>query len=183
MREADFGLIDRFLQGDGTAFDELVRKRQREVYNLAYRMTRNAEDARDLSQEAFLQVYRKVNRFDRRSSLSTWLYRIVVNLCLNHLNRGSRSASPVADQQPEVADPSEGSLERLQERERQDALARAIATLPPQQRASLTLRVHEHLSHREIAEILGVSEATAKVHYFHAVKALRGKLGHLRDGA
>ena len=181
MREADFGLIDRFLQGDGTAFDELVRKRQREVYNLAYRMTRNAEDARDLSQEAFLQVYRNLNRFDRRSSLSTWLYRIVVNLCLNHLNRGSRAPYPVADQQPEVADPSEGSLERLQEKERQDALARAIETLPPQQRASLTLRVHHQLSHREIAEILGVSEATAKVHYFHAVKALRGKLGHLRD--
>ena len=91
--------------------------------------------------------------------------------------------SPVADQRPELADPSEGSLERLQEKERQDALARAIETLPPQQRASLTLRVHQHLSHREIAEILGVSEATAKVHYFHAVKALRGKLGHLRDGA
>ncbi|MGH7410191.1 MAG: RNA polymerase sigma factor [Candidatus Methylomirabilis sp.] len=183
MREADFGLIDRFLRGDGTAFDELVRKRQREVYNLAYRMTRNAEDARDLSQEAFLQVYRNLNRFDRRSSLSTWLYRIVVNLCLNHLNRGSRLPSPMADQRPEWADPSEGSLERLQEKERQDALARAIETLPPQQRASLTLRVHQHLSHREIAEILGVSEATAKVHYFHAVKALRGKLGHLRDGA
>ena len=183
MREADFGLIDRFLRGDGTAFDELVRKRQREVYNLAYRMTRNAEDARDLSQEAFLQVYRNLNRFDRRSSLSTWLYRIVVNLCLNHLNRSSRLHSPAADQQPEVADLSEGSLERLQKKERQDALARAIQTLPPQQRASLTLRVHQHLSHREIAEILGVSEATAKVHYFHAVKALRGKLGHLRDGA
>ena len=180
MREADFGLIDRFLQGDGTAFDELVRKRQREVYNLAYRMTRNAEDARDLSQEAFLQVYRNLNRFDRRSSLSTWLYRIVVNLCLNHLNRGSRAPYPVADQ-PEVADPSRGSLERLQEKEREDALARAIETLPPQQRASLTLRVHHQLSHREIAEILGVTEATAKVHYFHAVKALRGKLGHLRD--
>jgi len=183
LREADFGLIDRFLQGDGTAFDELVRKRQREVYNLAYRMTRNAEDARDLSQEAFLQVYRNLSRFDRRSSLSTWLYRIVVNLCLNHLNRGSRSPHSLADQQPEVADPSEGSLDRLQEQERQEALARAIDTLPPQQRASLTLRVHHQLSHREIAEILGVSEATAKVHYFHAVKSLRGRLGHLRHGA
>ena len=182
MREADFGLIDRFLQGDGTAFDELVRKRQREVYNLAYRMTRNTEDARDLSQEAFLQVYRNLQRFDRRSSLSTWLYRIVVNLCLNYLNRGSRTPPPVAGQQPELADPSEGSLERLQEKERHDALAQAIETLPPQQRASLTLRVHHHLSHREIAEILGVTEATAKVHYFHAVKALRGRLGHFRDG-
>jgi len=181
LRGADFELIDRFLQGDGAAFDELVRRRQRDVYNLAYRMTRNAEDARDLSQEAFLQVYRNLNRFDRRSSLSTWLYRIVVNLCLNHLNRGSRSWRPVSDQQPDVADPSKGSLDRLQEQERQDALARAIETLPPQQRASLTLRVHQELSHREIAEILGVSEATAKVHYFHAVKALRSKLGHLRE--
>ncbi|MBZ0168357.1 ECF RNA polymerase sigma factor SigM [Candidatus Methylomirabilis lanthanidiphila] len=183
MREADFELIDRFLQGDGTAFDELVRRRQREVYNLAYRMTRNAEDARDIAQEAFLQVYRNLSRFDRRSSLSTWLYRIVVNLCLNHLSRGSRSLHASVDQHPDLADLSEGSLARLEERERADALARAIETLPPQQRASLTLRVHQHLAHREIAEILGVSEATAKVHYFHAVQALRRKLAHWREDA
>lgn len=181
MREADFELIDRFLQGDGTAFDELVRKRQREVYNLAYRMTRNAEDARDVSQEAFVQVYRHLSRFDRRSSLSTWLYRIVVNLCLNHLSRGSRSLYATVDQHPDPADSSEGSLAQLEEKERADALARAIDTLPPQQRASLTLRIHHHLAHREIAEILGVSEATAKVHYFHAVQALRRKLAHWRD--
>lgn len=182
MREADFELIDRFLQGDGTAFDELVRRRQREVYNLAYRMTRNAEDARDVSQEAFVQVYRNLSRFDRRSSLATWLYRIVVNLCLNHLNRGSRSLYATVDQHPEPADSSEGSLAQLEEKERADALANAIETLPPQQRASLTLRVHSHLSHREIAAILGVSEATAKVHYFHAVQALRRKLAHWREG-
>ncbi len=183
MREADFQLIDRFLDGDGAAFDELVRRRQREVYNLAYRMTRNAEDARDLSQEAFIQVYRNLNRFDRRSSFSTWLYRIAMNLCLNHLTRGSRLAGPAFDQQPDVADVSEGSLEHLEEKERKEALARAIGTLAPQQRASLTLRVHHQLSHREIGEILGVSEATAKVHYFHAVQALRAKLAHLRQGA
>lgn len=182
MREADFELIDRFLQGDGTAFDELVRRRQREVYNLAYRMTRNAEDARDVSQEAFVQVYRNLNRFDRRSSLATWLYRIVVNLCLNHLNRGSRSLYATVDQHPDPADSSEGSLAQLEEKERADALANAIETLPPQQRASLTLRVHSHLAHREIAAILGVSEATAKVHYFHAVQALRRKLAHWREG-
>ena len=183
MREADFELIDRFLKGDGTAFDELVRRRQREVYNLAYRMTRNAEDARDLSQDALLQVYRNLSRFDRRSSLSTWMYRIVVNLCLNHLTRTSRAPSWPTDPQPEVADPSEGSLGRLEEGERREALGRAIETLPPRQRASLTLRVHHQLSHREIGEILGVSEATAKVHYFHAVKALQRKLAHLREGA
>ncbi|HWQ68665.1 MAG TPA: sigma-70 family RNA polymerase sigma factor [Patescibacteria group bacterium] len=182
MREADFELIDRFLQGDGTAFDELVRKRQREVYNLAYRMTRNAEDARDVSQEAFLQVYRNLSRFDRRSSLSTWLYRIVVNLCLNHLNRGSRALYATVDQHPDPVDLSKGSLARLEESEQADALTRAIETLPPQQRASLTLRVHHHLAHREIADILGVSEATAKVHYFHAVQALRRKLAHWREG-
>ena len=181
MREADFELIDRFLRGDGAAFDDLVRRRQREVYNLAYRMTRNAEDARDLSQEAFLQVYRNLGRFDRRSSLSTWLYRIVMNLCLNHLNRGSRSRFPSVDGHAEVSDPSEGSLGRLEEKERQEALARASETLPPQQRASLTLRVHHQLPHGEIAEILGISEATAKVHYFHAVQSLRKKLAYLRE--
>ena len=183
MREVDFELIDRFLRGDGTAFDELVQRRQREVYNLAYRMTRNADDARDVSQEAFLQVYRHLSGFDRRSSLSTWLYRIVVNLCLNHLSRGSRPLYATVDQYADPADSSEGSLAQLEGKERADALDRAIETLPPQQRASLTLRVHHHLAHREIAEILGVSEATAKVHYFHAVQALRRKLAHWHKGA
>lgn len=183
MREADFELIDRFLQGDGTAFDTLVERRQRAVYNLAYRMTRNAEDARDVSQEAFVQMYRNLSRFDRRSSLATWLYRIVVNLCLNHLSRGSRSLYASIDQHPDPADSSEGSLARLEEKEREDALANAIETLPLQQRTSLTLRVHHHLAHREIAAILGISEATAKVYYFHAVQTLRRKLAHWREGA
>lgn len=87
MNEADRALIARLRQGDHSAFDTMVRQHQKELYRLAYRMTRNAEDAKDISQEAFLRAYRALASFDGRSSLSTWLYRITVNLCLTHLRQ------------------------------------------------------------------------------------------------
>ncbi|MGH7480177.1 MAG: RNA polymerase sigma factor, partial [Candidatus Methylomirabilales bacterium] len=87
MNEADRALIARLRQGDPSALDTLVRQHQKELYRLAYRMTRNAEDAKDISQEAFLRAYRALASFDGRSSLSTWLYRITVNLCFTHLRQ------------------------------------------------------------------------------------------------
>ena len=179
MRHSDSEVIQRVLAGDGAAFDVLVRQYQERIYGLAYRMTRNAEDAKDLAQEAFVQAYRSLGGFQRRSSFSTWLYRITMNLCLNHLKSAGRMGSAevgglLADQRP-------NSLDAILCDERDRALAAAIETLPPQQKATLILRVHQGLSHREIAEILGCSEGTAKANYFHAVRALQRKLQTFRD--
>ncbi|MFQ5850517.1 MAG: RNA polymerase sigma factor [Candidatus Binatia bacterium] len=180
MKEADRALIAQLRQGDPSAFDTVVRQHQKELYRLAYRMTRNAEDAKDLSQEAFLRAYRGLAAFDGRSSLSTWLYRITVNLCLSHLRQHRTSSE---QELPETyADPSPEPLHQLEEREQLRAVGEAVAGLPPQQRATLLLRVHHGLPYREIAEIMESSKGTVRANYFHAVARLRTELRGLRDG-
>ncbi|HYB75112.1 MAG TPA: sigma-70 family RNA polymerase sigma factor [Candidatus Sulfotelmatobacter sp.] len=179
MAQTDFDIIDRCLAGDEGAFDHLVRKYQREVFQLAYRITRNGEDAKDLAQDAFVQAYRSLKGFQRKSGFYTWLYRITVNLCLNHL-KGAARVDP-AEVDDRVPDTREHALDVLTRDERDRAVAEAIASLPPQQRATLTLRVHQGLSHKEIAEVLDCSEGTAKANYFHAVRGLQARLARFRD--
>ncbi len=179
MRQPDFEVVQRVLAGDTAAFDGLVRQHQQEIYRLAYRMTRNAEDAKDLAQEAFVQAYRSLGTFRGHSRFSTWLYRITVNLCLNHLKSAARQDPAVVDER--LPDARADSLTVLLIDERDRAVADAIQALPPQQKATLTLRVHQGLGHREIAEILECSEGTAKANYFHAVRALQRRLAAFRE--
>jgi RNA polymerase sigma-70 factor (ECF subfamily) len=181
LAQTDFDIIDRCLAGDEGAFDHLVRKYQRDVYQLAYRITRNGEDAKDLAQDAFVQAYRSLKGFQRKSGFYTWLYRITVNLCLNHLKGAARVDPAEVDER--VPDAREDALDVLTRDERDHAVARAIAGLPPQQRATLTLRVHQGLSHKEIAEVLDCSEGTAKANYFHAVRGLQARLARFRSTA
>jgi len=179
LRQPDFEVIQRVLAGETAAFDGLVHQYQQEIYRLAYRMTRNAEDAKDLAQETFVQAYRSLGTFRGQSRFSTWLYRIAVNLCLNHLKSSARRDPAEVDER--LPDARADSLSVLLADERDRALAEAIETLPPQQKATLTLRVQQGLGHREIAEILECSEGTAKANYFHAVRALQRKLEAFRD--
>lgn len=172
--QSDFELIDRFLEGDTSAFDSLVQKYQKDVYRLAYRMTQSIDDAKDLAQETFLQAYRALEGFHRRSSFYTWLYRIAVHLCLHHRQRRSRVA-PVAEI-PDTPDPGAQPLYDLLEAEQRQAVALAIAALPPQQRAALTLRLHHDLSYKEIGEILQCSAGAARANVFHAIQKLRAQL-------
>ncbi|HSB69920.1 MAG TPA: sigma-70 family RNA polymerase sigma factor [Candidatus Methylomirabilis sp.] len=179
MRQSDSEVIQRILAGDRAAFDILVRQYQQDIFRLTYRMTRNAEEAKDLAQEAFVQAYRSLGTFQQRSRFFTWLYRVTLNLCINHLKAAGRMGA--AEVTGSLADHRPDALDSLLADERDRAVAAAIETLPPQQKATLTLRVHQGLSHREIAGILGCSEGTAKANYFHAVRALQRKLHALRD--
>ncbi len=181
MHQPDLEVVQRVLAGETAAFEILVRQYQQEIYRLAYRMTRNAEDAKDLAQEAFVQAYRSLGTFRGQSRFSTWVYRIAVNLCLNHLKSASRQDP--AEVNGRLADQREDSLTALLTDERDRALAQAIEGLPPQQKATLTLRVQQGLSHREIAQVLDCSEGTAKANYFHAVRALQRKLQVFRDAS
>jgi RNA polymerase sigma-70 factor (ECF subfamily) len=134
-------------------------------------MTRNAEDAKDLAQETFVQAYRSLGTFRGQARFSTWLYQIAVNLCLNHLKSAAcQDPAEVGDRLPDARG---DSLAVLLTDERDRALAEAIQALPPQQKATLALRVQQGLGHRETAEILECSEGTAKANYFHAVRALQ----------
>jgi RNA polymerase sigma-70 factor (ECF subfamily) len=179
VAESDSEVIRRVLDGETAAFELLVRRHQQTIFRLALRMTRNAEDARDLAQEAFVQGYRSLTGFQGHSSFSTWLYRIAMNLCLNHL-KGGRREDP-AEVNDAVVDGRDDALATLLEDERERVLAAAIEHLPPQQRATLTLRVHQGLSHREIAAVLDCAEGTAKANYFHAIRTLQRKLEAFYD--
>ena len=172
--QSDFELIDRFLAGDMSAFDALVQRYQQDVYRLAYRITLSVDDAKDLAQETFLQAYRALKDFHRRSSFYTWLYRIAVHLCFHHRKRSSR-VEPVAEV-PEAPAASAQPLHDLLEAEQRHAVAMAIAALPPQQRAALTLRVHQNLSYKEIGATLQCSEGAARANVFHAIQKLRTQL-------
>lgn len=179
MSQSDFEVIRRVLHGETPAFEFLVRRYQQTILRLTRRMTRNAEDAEDLAQDAFVQAYRSLASFHGQSSFSTWLYRIAVNLCLNYL-RATRREDPM-EVKGNLPDAREDSLARLLAAERDRALAAAIEELPPRQRATLTLRVYQGLGHREIAEILDCAEGTAKANYFHAIRTLQRKLDALRS--
>ena len=179
MSEPDFELIRRVLRGETAAFEVLVGRYQPLILRLTRRMTRNAEDAEDLAQDAFVQAFRSLAGFHGQASFSTWLYRIAVNRCLNHL-RAARREDPV-EVDGNIPDARGDSLADLLAAERHRALAAAIEELPPQQRATLTLRVYQGLGHREIAEILDCAEGTAKANYFHAIRRLQRKLEALRN--
>jgi RNA polymerase sigma-70 factor (ECF subfamily) len=180
---SDEALCQRVGAGDAAAFDVLVGRYQGRAYRLAWSMLRDAEDARDVSQEAFLRVYRTADRFRAEARFSTWFYRILVNLCLDHQRRGSwwrrllvredtagEAEGSLLDRQPApLADPAD-QLERAQ------LMARmwgAVQRLSPQQRAAILLHVQEELATSQIATVLGCSEATVRVHLHRAVSVLR----------
>jgi RNA polymerase sigma-70 factor (ECF subfamily) len=171
--------------GDRSAFDELVRATYADAYTLAYRLTGNEEDARDVVQDAYLRAYKGIRRFRGDAQFSTWLYRITANCASTAMTRRSRSRheeldsdSQLIDERPEH-DPqirAEASLER-------DQISDAVAALPPRLRAVVVLRDIYDLPHEAIAAELGISEAAAKVRLHRARKKLRERLFPMRgDG-
>jgi RNA polymerase sigma-70 factor, ECF subfamily len=168
--------------GDRSAFDELVRATYADMYTLAYRLTGNEEDARDVVQDAYLRAYRGLRRFRGDARFSTWMYRITANCAATHLARQSRGRHddldedfPVADARPEH-DPE---LRAAADYDR-DRIARAVAELPPRLRAVVVLRDIYDLPHESIAAELGISEAAAKVRLHRARRKLRERLFPLR---
>lgn len=181
---SDEGLCARVAARDETAFDELVERYQSRAYRLAWSLLRDTEDARDVSQEAFLRVYQSAERFRGDARFSTWFYRILVNVALDHQRRRRwwrrvvahpRNDEDVrfAERQP-ARDPDPG--ERASEEQEMSRLWGAVRRLSPQQRAAVVLSVQEQLSTTEIAAILACSEATVRVHLHRAVQALRRHL-------
>ena len=171
----DRELVAACLAGTPGAFATLMERHQRRIYNLCYRFVGNHEDASDLSQEVFLRVHRGLHRFHGGSALSTWLYRIAVNVSLNHVGVKHPLTEPV---EPErlFDRRSESPVEMVARGERSVQVRAAISKLPDKQRATLILRVYHDLTHREIAEILGNSVGAVKANFFHALANLKKQL-------
>lgn len=169
-------LVEACAKGHREAFDVIVGRHRRAVYQLCYRFVGNPQDASDLAQEVFLRAYRSIGRFKGESSLATWLYRIGVNVCLNQLGRKTPKSEPLDERHP-VQDAAPDAMATLLADERAARVRAAIARLPDKQRATLILRVYQELPHQEIAAILGGSEGAVKANFFHALQNLRKLLG------
>lgn len=187
-REEELALVQRVQSGELDAFEDLVRAHEKTVYNLALRMTGNPQDAEDMAQEAFLKAYRSLPDFRGESKFSVWLYRIVSNVCLDHLRKQSRRpASSLTrededgeEQQLEVPDESQSPERLLEQKLTREAVQRGLAELPGEQRQILLLREVRGMSYEEIAETLGLEAGTVKSRIFRARKKLSAFL--LQDG-
>jgi RNA polymerase sigma-70 factor (ECF subfamily) len=169
---SDADLVEAFLAGRQAAFDVIVERHRRTVYQLCYRFVGNHEDASDLAQDVFIRAYRGLARFKGQSALGTWLYRIGVNACLNRVTTTRPPAEPLELDRYPVLDRCD-PVETMISRERGARVRAAIARLPRKQRLTLILRVYQELPHQQIADILGSSVGAVKANFFHALGNLR----------
>ncbi len=170
------GLVRACLDGQREAFDILVERHRRSVYQLCYRFVGNHEDASDLAQEVFLRAYRGLKNFKGDASLATWLYRIGVNVSLNRVTAKSVPTEPI-EARDHVQHGEPDPAERVLRAERNARVRAAIAQLPRKQRITLILRVYHDLPHQEIAAIVGTSVGAVKANFFHALRNLKKALG------
>ncbi len=159
-------LIESCLRGDQSAWDEIVQKNWRRVFNVAYKFVGRHEEAEDLSQEIFLKLYRALHTFDRRANFQTWLISISRNLCIDHY-RSVRRERETVDRHVDAADlsptaPGPDALSRLHRRDRRDLLRLGMLALPDTLRTAVLLRDIQDLSYHEIAERLDLPEGTVK---------------------
>jgi RNA polymerase sigma-70 factor (ECF subfamily) len=191
----DRALVVEAQVGNRAAFEELVHRYDRDVLRLALNLMKRPEDARDVYQEAFLKVYRNLHRFRFECSFYTWLYRIVTNVCLDHLRR--RQARP-EDQSPEsnYGQHDEGVTDFFErQREQRPTLdpertmfgleikariATAMQRLSPRERIVFEMKHYQGLKLRAIGDALGTTEETVKNSLFRATRKLRHELGELR---
>ena len=183
MPQSEADLIAAAQAGDRGAFDDLVRTTYADTYTLAYRLTGNEEDARDVSQEAYLRAYRAIDRFRGDAQFSTWMYRITANCAATYLGRRSRHRHDVLDDTVPVADPRTDHDPQLRAdaSDLRNRLVRALDDLPPRLRSVVVLRDIYDLPHESIAAELGISESAAKVRLHRARNKLREQVFGRRD--
>lgn len=166
MMPSDRGLVELAQGGDQAAFGELVRRHQQRIHRLAVHMLRDRAEADDVSQETFVRAYRALGRFDGRSEVYTWFYRIAVNLSLNRIRSRRTSRMRTSDDDPRldgVADTSPDSADprkRAERRQVYETLTEGIDDLSESLRTTLILVCIDGRSHEEVAKILGAPEGT-----------------------
>jgi len=187
----DAQLVDKSQKGDMEAFRMLIKRHEKSVYNLAYRMLKNVEDAKDAAQEIFLKVFASLNSFRGESSFATWLYRIATNECINRLKRPKflsleelrreyeNEEKPI--EPPQLIDASPLPEELAEQREIQQLVHKAMDELPDHYRLVITLRYLQGLPYDEIAEALGLPVGTVKTYLFRAKNILKTKLQRFVD--
>ena len=167
-------IIKEIKKGDKAAFEALVQEYHAKVFSLCMGLVSNREDALDLTQEVFIKIYRSASSFKGDSKLSTWIYRVVQNTCVDFLRRERRyTAVPLPDV---LTDTSPSPYEITAAAEDREKVRSALLSLPADYKSALLLREYEGLSYSEIADVLGISEGTVKSRISRARAALAKKL-------
>ena len=183
-------LIEQAQSGDRMAFEELIRRHDREILRLAFHMLGNREEAREVFQETFLKAYRSLSRFRFESSFYTWIYRIATNVSLDHLRKRQTLKEEISYESDAEANPDRPALKdtlaattyysnperRLYGREVGERIQEALKTLSEKERLVFELRHYQGLRLRMIGEIMGSTEETAKNYLFRATQKLRAYL-------
>lgn len=176
----DAELLRRYLSGDVAAFETLVRAHENRVFGICLRMLREREAALDATQETFLTLFRKADRYEERAAFSTWLYRVTMNVCYDHLRRRRRRRAEALPDGYDPPDPTAG--DPFTAVELRPAVEAALAELEPEYRAAVVLVDLEGLSLQRAADILGVPLGTVKSRIFRGRRRLADLLGNLAPG-
>lgn len=182
--QTDEALLEQIRCGELSAFDDLILAHQDRVYGLCLRMCGNREDAFDLSQEVFLRVFRALGAFKSESTFTTWLYRLTMNVCLDHLRKTLKRREIIQMELNAEGDPPDVPDERFApesawaQTELRENISKALTRLTPEHRSIVILRDIQQFSYAEIAEILACEEGTVKSRLFRAREALRRTLSH-----
>lgn len=186
----DAALIKRCQRGDRQAMNELILAYQKHVFNLAFRLSNNYDDAQDIAQEAFVRVFNSIGNFRGDANFSTWIYRIVNNVFLDERKKQRVRAHSSLDEYldledssvaRQIEDPSPGPEDAVEQRERHDVVAHAVHQLPENQRVMIALYHFQGLSYEEIAAIMQLPIGTVKSRLNRARLALKDKLGSARE--
>jgi len=174
IKSEDSDLISSFLKGNQNAFNFIVRKYQERIYWVTRKMVLNHDDADDITQEVFLKIYNSLKEFRGESQLFTYMYRIAINLSLNHLNKNNKIISrSVNIENTDVSSKYISADEKIDAFEKTKLLEEAIESLPAQQRAVFNMRYYDNLSYDEISILLKKSTGGMKANYFHAIKNIQ----------
>ena len=177
---SDEELVDRYRALGDTRreefLDQLFERHRTRVAAWCYRMTGDLDAATDLAQDVFLKAFEHLSSFRRESSLKTWLYRIAINHCINHVKKHSQEFVEVTEYTGSIRPSVHAQMEHEEQR---DQFRRMIKHLPPKQKAILELRINEQLSYEEIAKISGRTVSTIKASVFFALGKLRKLAKHV----
>jgi RNA polymerase sigma-70 factor (ECF subfamily) len=166
----DAKLVKRALGGDQGAFEAIVQRYERTVFNVAYRIVKDRDDAADVTQAVFIKIYRKLGSYDPRYRFFSWLYRITVNESINHLKRTQRRAEVDCGREARGRSTPWDSLAQT---EKSDFLQSALTALKLDYRVVIVLKYFLELSYKEISEIVGIPEKTVKSRLFTGRQLLR----------
>jgi len=175
MKDEDLGLVNKAKAGEKKAFSELIKRYYEMVYAVSFGVINNREEAQDITQEIFIKLPDRLQRFEGRSKFKTWLYRVTVNSTIDFVRK--RKPTVPLDHAQNFEHPGKGPVEAASQNERKKIVKEAMSALSAEHRAILVLREWHEMSYDEIAEILDLERGTVMSRLHYARKALADVLG------